>query len=64
MTVTNTVPPAISGTAQQGQTLHSSTGIWTFSLDYLTYAFIPALLLVHAGLLASGWGALVAAAIL
>jgi len=33
-------------------------------VDYLTYAFIPALLLVHAGLLPSGWGALVAAAIL
>jgi phosphatidylcholine synthase len=33
-------------------------------VDYLTYAFIPALLLVHAGLLPSGWGALVAAAML
>jgi phosphatidylcholine synthase len=33
-------------------------------VDYLTYAFIPSLLLVHAHLLAPGWGGLVAAAIL
>lgn len=33
-------------------------------VDYLTYAFIPALLLVHAGLLPSGWGVLVPVAML
>lgn len=39
MSVTNTVPPAISGTAQQGQTLSTTDGTWTFSLDYLTYSY-------------------------
>lgn len=33
-------------------------------VDYLTYAFVPALLLVHAQLLPPGWGGIVAAAIL
>jgi phosphatidylcholine synthase len=33
-------------------------------VDYLTYAFVPALLLVHAQLIAPGWGGGVAAAIL
>ena len=39
MTVTNTVPPAISGTAQQGHVLSTTNGAWTFDLDYLTYAY-------------------------
>lgn len=39
MTVTNTVLPALTGTAQQGQTLTTSDGTWTFDLDYLTYAY-------------------------
>jgi phosphatidylcholine synthase len=33
-------------------------------VDYLTFVFVPALLLFQAGLLPSGWGAAVAAAIL
>jgi len=33
-------------------------------VDYLTYAFVPALLLVHAQLLTPGWGGIVSAAIL
>lgn len=33
-------------------------------IDYLTYAFIPVLLLLHAGLLPQGWGFWVGAAVL
>jgi phosphatidylcholine synthase len=33
-------------------------------VDYLTFVFLPALLLYHAGMLPAGWGALVASAML
>lgn len=39
MTVTNTVPPAVTGTARQGQTLTTDEGTWTYDLDSLAYAY-------------------------
>lgn len=39
MTVTNTVIPAILGTPRVGQTISTTNGQWTYSLDYLTYAY-------------------------
>lgn len=39
MTVNNTVPPVVTGTPKQGQTLQTDNGSWTFDLDYLTYAY-------------------------
>ena len=39
MTVTNTAIPVISGTPQQGHVLTTDDGSWTFSLDYLSYAY-------------------------
>ena len=39
MTVVNTTPPVITGTAQQGRTLATTNGEWTFDLDYLTYTY-------------------------
>jgi len=39
MTVTNTTPPAVSGTARVGQQLQTTTGSWTFDLDFLSYAY-------------------------
>jgi hypothetical protein len=39
MTVTNTGIPVVSGTTSQGSTLTTTNGTWTFSLDYLTYAY-------------------------
>lgn len=38
MTVTNVSPPVVSGTAQQGQTLSTSNGVWT-SDDPLVYGY-------------------------
>jgi hypothetical protein len=39
MTVTNTVPPSISGTARQGHGLMTTDGTWTFDEDYLSYEY-------------------------
>lgn len=39
MTVTNTVPPVVSGTPKQGQFLTTTDGTWTFDLDELEYDY-------------------------
>lgn len=39
MTVTNVTPPTLSGSTQQGGFINSSTGTWTYDLDYLSYAY-------------------------
>lgn len=39
MTVTNLTPPVVSGTAQQGQTLQTTTGTWDHDEPVLTYEY-------------------------
>jgi hypothetical protein len=40
MTVVNTAPPVISDTTpQSGQSISSTSGTWTFDLNYLTYEY-------------------------
>jgi len=39
MAVVNVTPPVVSGSARVGQTLTTTNGTWTHSLDYLTYAY-------------------------
>lgn len=39
MTVTNTGLPVVSGTDEQGQSLSTTPGTWTFDDDYLSYTY-------------------------